>query len=91
MSILNYLKDLLTGVPKASYKKCEKIILKLGYREEGAGVFVKEASIGRTMIWLSEHSVKIKVYANEYSESDFLSGPLPDKETLISFIRSNEI
>ncbi len=43
------------------------------------------------MIWLSEKGVKIKVYAHGYGESDFLPAPLPDKATLKSFIRSNEL
>lgn len=90
MSILNYLKDIFTKDPKTPYKRWEKIITKLGYKKGRNDVFVKESSIGRTMIWLSENGVKIKVYAHDYGESDFLPASLADAATLKSFIRSNE-
>lgn len=91
MSILFYIKSLFTSSPNAPYKDCEKIIKKLGYKKEDEGTFVREDYSGRTMVWLSEKGVKIKVYANGYAESDFLPAPLPDAATLKSFIRSNEL
>lgn len=91
MNILEILKTLFTKSPNTPYKECEKTIRKLGYKKEDEGTFVREDYSGRTMIWLSEKGVKIKVYANGYAESDFLPAPLPDKATLRSFIRSNEL
>ena len=91
MEIINYLKSLFTKSSNTPYKKCERIIRKLGYKKEGDGTFIKESSSGRTTIWLDEDSVKIKVYAHGYAETDYLPSPLPDAETLKSFIRRNEL
>lgn len=91
MNITDKLKSLFTKSPNTPYKECEKTIRKLGYKKEDEGTFVKEDYSGRTMIWISEKGVKIKVYANGYAESDFLPAPLPDAATLKSFIRSNEL
>jgi hypothetical protein len=91
MQLLNYLKSLFTKSPKTPYKQCEKVIRNLGYKKEGDGNFIRESSSGRTTIWLYENSVKIKVYAHGYAETDYLPAPLPDAETLKSFIRSNEL
>ena len=91
MSILNYLKKIIKESPKTPYKQCERVIRKLGYKKEDEGTFVSESSNGTTMIWLSENGVKIKVYAHGYAETDYLPAPLPDAETLRSFIRSNEL
>lgn len=91
MQILNYLKSLFAKSPKTPYKQCERVIRKLGYKKEGDGTFIRESSSGRTIIWLYEDSVKIKVYAHGYAETDYLPAPLPDAETLKSFIRRNEL
>ena len=91
MKLINYIKELFTKAPNTPYKDCERTIRKLGYKKESEGTFVREDYSGRTMIWLSESGVKIKVYANGYGESDFMPAPLPDKETLRSFIRRNEL
>lgn len=91
MKLLIYFKSLLTKTPITPYKVCEKTIRRLGYKKEDEGTFIKEDLSGRTMIWLSEKGVKIKVYAHGYAETDFLPAPLPDPETLKSFIRSNEL
>lgn len=90
MSIINYLKDIFRKGPDTPYKRWEKIITKLGYTKGKNDVFIKESSVGSTMIWLSESGVKIKVYAHDYGESDFLPASLADAATLKSFIRSNE-
>ncbi len=86
--MIKYIKSLFANSP---YKECERVIRKLGYKKEEEGTFVREDYSGKTMIWLSENGVKIKVYAHGYGESDYLPAPLPDKETLRSFIRSNEL
>ena len=91
MKLINYLTSLITKSPNSPYKKCEKVIRKLGYKKEGDGTFIRESSSGRTTIWLYEDSVKIKVYAHGYAETDYLPAPLPDAETLKSFIRRNEL
>ena len=91
MILINYLKDLFATTPKTPYKQCEKVIRKLGYKNEGDGTFIRESSSGRTTIWLYKDSVKIKVYAHGYAETDYLPAPLPDVETLKSFIRRNEL
>ena len=91
MKLVNYLKSLFTKSPKTPYKQCERVIRKLGYKKEDEGAFISESSSGTTMIWLSENGVKIKVYAHGYAESDYLPAPLPDSETLKSFIRRNEL
>ncbi len=88
MKITNYIKSLFA---KSPYKESEKTIRKLGYKKEDEGTFVRENSSGTTIIWLSEDGVRIKAYADGYGESDFLPAPLPDKEILMSFIRSNEL
>jgi hypothetical protein len=86
--MIKYIKSLFANSP---YKECERVIRKLGYKKEEEGTFVREDYSGRTVIWLSENGVKIKVYAHGYGESDYLPAPLPDKETLRSFIRRNEL
>ena len=91
MKLLNYLKSLFTISPKTPYKQCERVIRKLGYKKEDEGTFIRESSSGRTTIWLYEDSLKIKVYAHGYAETDYLPAPLPDAETLKSFIRRNEL
>jgi hypothetical protein len=91
MKLINYLKSLFTKSPNSPYKECARTIRRMGYKKEDEGTFVREDYSGRTMIWLSEEGVRIKVYANGYGESDFLPAPLPDKETLRSFIRRNEL
>jgi hypothetical protein len=91
MNILKILNSLFSKSPKTPYKQCERVIRKLGYKKEDEGTFISESSNGTTMIWLSENGVKIKVYAHGYAETDYLPAPLPDAETLKSFIRSNEL
>ncbi len=91
MNILKILNSLYTKSPKTPYKQCEKVIRKLGYKKEDEGTFISESFSGTTMIWLSENGVKIKVYAHGYAETDYLPAPLPDAETLRSFIRRNEL
>jgi hypothetical protein len=91
MSIINCLKKIFKKSPKTPYKQCERVIRKLGYKKEDEGTFISESSSGTTMIWLSENGVKIKVYAHGYAETDYLPAPLPDAETLKSFIRRNEL
>lgn len=91
MELVNYLKSLFTKSPNTPYKECERTISKLGYKKEHDGTFIRESSNGRTTIWLYEDSVKIKVYAHGYAESDYLPAPLPDAATLKSFIRRNEL
>jgi hypothetical protein len=91
MTLINYLKDLFITKPKTPYKQCERVIRKLGYKKEDEGTFISESSSGRTMIWLTENGVKIKVYAHGYAETDYLPAPLPNAETLKSFIRRNEL
>ena len=91
MTLINYLKAVFTKTPNTTYKQCEKVIRKLGYKKEGDGTFIRESSSGRTTIWLYKDSVKIKVYAHGYAETDYLPAPLPDAETLKSFIRRNEL
>lgn len=86
--MIKYIKSLFANSP---YKECERVIRKLGYKKEEEGTFVREDYSGKTMIWLSENGVKIKVYAHGYGESDYLPAPLPNKETLRSFIRRNEL
>ena len=86
--MIKYIKSLFANSP---YKECERVIRKLGYKKEEEGTFFREDNSGKTMIWLSENGVKIKVYAHGYGESDYLPAPLPDKETLRSFIRRNEL
>jgi len=91
MKLLNYLKSLFTKSPNTPHKECERTIRKLGYKKEDEGTFIRESSSGRTTIWLYEDSVKIKVYAHGYAETDYLPAPLPDAETLKNFIRRNEL
>jgi hypothetical protein len=91
MIALNFIINFFSKSPKTPYKQCEKVIRKLGYKKEDDGTFIRESSSGRTTIWLYENSVKIKVYAHGYAETDYLPAPLPDAETLKSFIRSNEL
>ena len=91
MKLLNYLKSLFIKSPNVPYNEYERIIRKLVYKKEDEGTFISESYSGTTMIWLSESGVKIKVYAHGYSESDFLPAHLVNKETLRSFIRSNEL
>ena len=91
MSLISYLKDAFRKGPETPYKSWEKIILKLGYKKGNNDTFVKESSVGSTMIWLLESGVKIKVYVHDYGESDFLPASLADAATLKSFIRSNEL
>ena len=91
MKLVNYLKSLFTKSTNTPFKECERTIRKLGYKKEDEGTFIRESSSGRTTIWLYEDSVKIKVYAHGYAESDYLPAPLPDAETLKSFIRRNEL
>jgi hypothetical protein len=91
MKLFSYFKSLLTKTPITPYKVCEKTIRRLGYKKEHEGTFIREGLSGRTMIWLSEKGVKIKVYAHGYAETDYLPAPLPDAETLKKFIRRNEL
>jgi len=91
MNIIDQLKSLFTKSPNTPYKECERTIRRLGYKKQSEGTFINESSSGRTVIWLSEEGVRIKVYAHGYGESDFLPAPLRDKATLKSFIRSNEL
>ncbi|MEC4050100.1 hypothetical protein OX284_011715 [Flavobacterium sp. SUN046] len=91
MKLTNILKSVFSKSQNTPYKECERTIKKLGYKKQDQGVFVRDSSSGRTTIWLYEDSVKIKVYASGYAESDYLPAPLPDAETLRSFIRRNEL
>jgi hypothetical protein len=91
MKLVNYLKSLFTKSHNTPYKECERTLRKLGYKKEHDGTFIRESSSGRTTIWLFDDSVKIKVYAHGYAESDYLPAPLPDAATLKSFIRRNEL
>jgi hypothetical protein len=91
MSVLNFFSALLKRNPLTPYNVCENTIKKMGYKKDSEGCFLKENSSGRTMIWLSESGVKIKVYGGGYSESEFLPAPLPDTEKLKNFIRENEL
>lgn len=91
MNIIDQLKSLFIKSPNSPYKECARTIRRMGYKKQDEGTFINESSSGRTVIWLSEEGVRIKVYAHGYGESDFLPAPLPDKATLKSFIRSNEL
>ena len=91
MSLLTIIKSFFESKPKTPYEECVKIIRKMGYKRDGEGCFLKENSSGRTMIWVTENGIKIKVYAGGYAESDFLPAPLPNVEKLKRFIRENEL
>lgn len=91
MSLSKYIINIFKTTPITPFKVCERTIRKLGYKKEDEGTFIRESSSGRTTIWLYENSVKIKVYAHGYAETDYLPAPLPDVETLKSFIRRNEL
>ncbi len=72
-------------------KLAKRTIRKMGYKEDFDDTFVKDASNGTTMIWITNNGVKIKVYSGGYAESDFLPGPITDTKRLKQFIRDNEL
>ncbi len=85
------MKEFLTNLfcnPKiSSDRQIRRIIRRLGYWQRNKKEFVK----GQTYIWILEDGIKIKVYCNEYGESDFLENPITDKRKLIEFIKNNEL
>lgn len=88
--MIKFLKTLFSKKELTETEQAKRIIRRMGYKKDGGDTFVKEASHGKTMIWLINGGVKIKVYAGGYAESDFLSQPL-EKEKLKRFIRSNQL
>ena len=91
MGILNFISTLFKKEADSPYKICVKTIKKMGYKRDHEGSFYKESSYGRTTIWITDAGIKIKVYANDYAESDFLRAPYPDADTLRNFIRNNQL
>jgi hypothetical protein len=91
MKIIKLLTGLFRKREMSNDDLIKKTIRKMGYKNQGSGTFVYESQSGRTMIWLVEDGVQIKVYAHGYSESDFLPGPVTDMEKLKKFISQNEV
>ena len=91
MNILTNLKTFFSNKSDSLKLNCEKIIKRLGFKKDEQGSFVNKTLSGRTMIWLSEKGLKIKVYAHGYGETDFLPSPLEDKNRIVNFIRENEL
>ncbi len=66
-------------------------IQRLGYKKDEENTFAKVTKTGRTMIWISNDGVKIKVYTSGYAESEFLHFPISNPKILRKFIKENEI
>ena len=90
MSLFKFITNLFSTKELTEYEQIKKTIKKKGYRNDGSDTFVKESRKGRTMIWITDSGVRIKVYSSDYAESDFLSRPI-EKEKLEDFIDSNQI
>ena len=91
MKIYNVLINLFKRKDLSPIEMSRKTIKKMGYRLDGNDIYLKTYPNGRTMIWLSESGIKLKVYAGGYGESDFWPGPLLDQESLWKFIKEHEI
>lgn len=91
MGLFDFLTGLFRIGEPTPYKLAKKTIRKMGYKKEGEETFVKEVSNGRTIIWLMNNGVKIKVYSRGYTDSDFLPGPITNAKRLKQFIRDNEL
>lgn len=68
----------------------EKELFKLGFIKEDENEYLKRTNGMMTLICFLEDKVKIKVYADAYSESNTLQHPFTKKE-FITFIEQNEI
>ena len=90
MNLSKFFKKLFSTEELNEYTKAKRTIKKMGYKSDGPDTFVKESRNGRTMIWITNNGVKIKVYTGGYAESDFLSKPL-EKEKLKNFINYNQL
>lgn len=91
MKIIELLANLFRNNELTPDQLVKRTIRKMGYKNEGDGTFLKESSNGRTMIWLMNNGIIIKVYSGGYGESDFLPGPVTDINRLKQFIRKNEL
>ncbi len=71
---------------------CKKVIRKFGFKQNlWSGAYHKDYGTFDCLIWILNDRVKLKVYAkgHSYSETEFIGPPLPNKEELIAFIKSN--
>jgi hypothetical protein len=71
---------------------CKRAVRSLGFKATyGDSVYFKHCGSLDCMITISEKRVKLKVYSSRggYSESEYIGPPLPNKEDLIAFIKSN--
>lgn len=67
-----------------------KELLKLGYIDENENEYIKRTNRMMTWVYFLEDKVKVKVYADAYSESEIIKQPFTKKE-FITFIQQNEI
>ncbi len=91
MKIIKLLTNLFKKRELTPDEMAEKVIRKMGFKKEREGTFVRESYNGRTMIWLMNDGILIKVYSGDYGESDFLKGPVTDPEKIKNFISNNAL
>lgn len=91
MNIPGLLKRLFSKREVSTYEIAVKTIRRMGFQHDGDHRYIKDASNGRTMIWFQGNGIKIKVYSGGYAESDFLPEEKINKESLIEFVRENQL
>ena len=91
MRLIEYIKSLFAQKELTHEQLCRKVVRKMGYRKQDTNMYRSKSYGGETYIWISEEGVRIKVYAQGYSESAFLKGPVTNPEKLREFIRYNQL
>lgn len=86
MRILSYFKSFFQGKPQSQEAIACRVVSKMGYMKIGNCSYERDSYHGRTLIDISGNGLKLKVYGNGFSESEFLKWPA-DKKRIKEFVR----
>lgn len=89
MNILSWFSSLLKNKPKSQEEMAARIVKRFGYTHTSDYSFYSDSYHGRTEINISSAGLKLKVYYNGFSETEFLKWPA-DKQWIKEFIRYNQ-
>ena len=88
MNILIWITSLLKRKPKSQVEMASRIVKRFGYTRTSDYSFYSDSYHGRTEIDISV-GLKLKVYGNGFSETEFLKWPAV-QQRIKEFIRYNQ-